>query len=341
VTADQEQATSFGNVATSYDRVRPAPPAAALDWLVPAGCGVAVDLAAGTGLFTRALLGRAARVVAVEPDQRMRDVLAERSPGVDVRTGWGEAIPLPDASADAVFVSTAWHWLDPARAVPEIARVLKPAGRLGVIWTSRDRAEDWVAELDLLRAPGAADAGTGAAEPRTAAQVRARLDRHHTVTLPSGAFRGLEAESFRFTRTISVDDVLEWLATSSGVITAAPAEQTAALARCRTALSARADGAGLLTMPMRSWCWRAQRLLPRWLPSRTGNDENESAVGWQVAVPPTISVWERSTGAHTATGRGIRHSRRITVPRTTRGCLPTGHPNRNRPDRAAGATASG
>ena len=59
-------------------------------------------------------------------------------------------------------------WLDPARAVPEIARVLKPGGRLGVIWTSRDRGEDWVAELDLVRAPGAYGAGTDSGEPRTA-----------------------------------------------------------------------------------------------------------------------------------------------------------------------------
>ena len=71
-----------------------------------------------------------------------------------------EAIPLPDASADVVFVSTAWHWLDPALAIPEIARVLRDGGRLGVIWTSRDRAEDWVAELDLLRLP-ACHARTG------------------------------------------------------------------------------------------------------------------------------------------------------------------------------------
>jgi SAM-dependent methyltransferase len=263
VTVNEEHALSFGNVAGSYDRVRPEPPRQALDWLVPAGCEVAVDLAAGTGLFTRALLGRAARVVAVEPDERMRGVLAQRSPGVDVRAGRGEAMPLPDASADAVFVSTAWHWLDPARAVPEIARVLKPGGRLGVIWTSRDRGEDWVAELDLLRPPGAYTGGTGSGGPRTAAEVRARLDRHHTVTLPAGsAFRDEEAASFYFTRTISVDDVLEWLATSSEVITAPAADRTAGLARCRTALAARADSAGILTMPMRSWCWRAQRWLP-------------------------------------------------------------------------------
>ena len=126
----------------------------------------------------------------------MREVLARRSPEVDVREGWGEAMPLPDASADAVFVSTAWHWLDPARAVPEIARVLRPGGRLGVIWTTRDRDQDWVAELDLLRLPGVSDEE---GEPRTVEEARAALDRHHTVTLPDGAeFADLETASFRF-----------------------------------------------------------------------------------------------------------------------------------------------
>ncbi len=183
VTFEEEKAISFGSVAETYDRVRPRPVQSALDWLVPDGCGVAVDLAAGTGLFTRELVGRSARVVAVEPDARMREVLARRSPQVDVREGWGEAMPLPDGSADAVFVSTAWHWLDPARAVPEIARVLRPGGRLGVIWTTRDRDHDWVAELDLLRLPGISDEE---GEPRTVEETRAALDRHHTVTLPDG-----------------------------------------------------------------------------------------------------------------------------------------------------------
>jgi SAM-dependent methyltransferase len=256
----EERATSFGNVAESYDRVRPAPPAEALDWLVPAPCEVAVDLAAGTGLFTRALLGRAAAVIAVEPDERMRAVLAQRSPRVRVIAGWGEAMPLPDASADALFVSTAWHWLDLARAVPEIARVLRPGGRLGVIWTSRDRTDDWVAELDLLRLPGISHPDDPD-RPRTAEQVRARLDREHTVVLPDGAeFENAASASFRFLRTMRVDDAVEWLATNSRFITASVADRAAGLARCRAALLGETGGAEVVQMPMRSWCWRADRL---------------------------------------------------------------------------------
>ena len=260
VTFEEKKATSFGGVAESYDRVRPGPAPAALDWLVPDGCEVAVDLAAGTGLFTRELLDRVARVVAGEPDPRMREVLAARSPELDVREGWGEAMPLPDASADAVFVSTAWHWLDPARAVPEIARVLRPGGRLGVIWTTRDRDQDWVAELDLLRLPGVddqADAG-----PRTVEEARAALDRHHTVTLPDGAqFAGLESASFRFSRTVSIDDALAWLASNSAFIAASAADRAAGLASCREALKRQAGDSSMIEMPMRSWCWRARRSL--------------------------------------------------------------------------------
>lgn len=248
----EERATSFGSVAGDYDRVRPGPAPAAVDWLLPAGCAVAVDLAAGTGLFARAIEDRVAEVIAVEPDGRMRDVLAERSPGMRVLAGRAEDIPLPDASVDAVFVSTAWHWFDPERAVPEIARVLRDGGRLGVLWTSRDREEDWVAELDVIRAPQ---------EPRTPDEVRERLSRHHTVTLPELAELGPgQASSFGFSRMITVEDTLDWLATASQVITADPADRAAGMARCRASLLAHSGGAETIEMPMRSWCWRADRL---------------------------------------------------------------------------------
>ena len=251
----EESATSFGSAAERYDRVRPGPAPAAVDWLLPAGCGVAVDLAAGTGLFTRALAGRAGQVIAVEPDERMRQVLSARSPGVRVLDGQAEDISLPDGCAGAVLVSHAWHWFDAERAVPEIARVLADGGRLGVLWTSRDRGHDWVAGLDVIRSPE---------QPRTRDQAMERLSRQHTVTLPEGApFRAAQTASFAFERVISVADTLDWLATASQVITADPAERAAGLARSRAALEARAfqsDGTDLVRMPMRSWCWRADRL---------------------------------------------------------------------------------
>lgn len=252
MSAGEQRATSFGSVADSYDKVRPGPAPAAVDWLLPPECSIAVDLAAGTGLFSRALEGRVPQVVAVEPDARMRDVLAARSTGTTVLAGQAEAIPLPDAYADAVFVSTAWHWFDPGLAAREIARVLKDGGRLGIVWTSRDREADWVAELDVLRAAG---------EPATVAQVRAELDRHHSVALPGdAAFGPARTASFGFTRTLTIEDTLDWLATSSGVITAGQADREAGRARSRAALTARSADGRMIEMPLRSWCWQADRL---------------------------------------------------------------------------------
>jgi ubiquinone/menaquinone biosynthesis C-methylase UbiE len=252
VAAGEARATSFGQVADDYDRVRPGPPDEALDWLVPQNCQTAVDIAAGTGLFTRALRRRVAHVIAVEPDERMRAVLAARSPGVRAVAGRGEALPVPDASADGVFVSSAWHWLDPGQAVPEIARVLRDGGRLGVIWTSRDRRVDWVAELDTLRRPQAV---------RSAEDARSQLRRRHEVTLPATApFENIVTASFAFVRAMTVDDAVDWLATYSGLITAPAGERAAGLARAREALLRRASADGVIEIPMQSACWRADRV---------------------------------------------------------------------------------
>ena len=239
-------------MADDYDRVRPGPPDEALDWLVPQNCQTAVDIAAGTGLFTRALRRRVADVIAVEPDERMRAVLAARSPGVRAVAGRGEALPVPAASADGVFVSSAWHWLDPGQAVPEIARVLRDGGRLGVIWTSRDRRVDWVAELDTLRRPQAV---------RSAEDARSQLRRRHEVTLPATApFENIVTASFAFVRAMTVDDAVDWLATYSGLITAPAGERAAGLARAREALLRRASADGVIEIPMQSACWRADRV---------------------------------------------------------------------------------
>jgi SAM-dependent methyltransferase len=188
----------------------------------------------------------------------MRDVLARRSPGIRVLAGTAEELPLPDCSADVVLVSTAWHWFDPERAAGEIARVLKDRGRLGIVWTSRDRQQDWVAQLDVLR-------DGRATEPQAIAEVRAQLDRHHQVALPAGApFGTPQVVSFGAVRTLSVDDTLDWLASSSEFITSQPEDRRARLVRLRASLIERSGGSGLVEMPFRSWCWRAARL-PRGL----------------------------------------------------------------------------
>src|SRR6516225_950725 len=129
VTDRQERAMSFGSIAEDYDGLRPQPPRQAVDWLVPPGCEVAVDVGAGTGLFTRTLVGRAAQVIAVEPDGRMRTVLTARSPRVRVAEGRGESRRVADAAADAGCGSSAWHWMDGERGGCEIGRVLRDGGR--------------------------------------------------------------------------------------------------------------------------------------------------------------------------------------------------------------------
>jgi SAM-dependent methyltransferase len=239
---------SFGTIAAEYDRLRSGPPEAAIDWLLPANPEVVVDLGAGTGLLSRALARQVPRVIAVEPDERMAAVLRARDPVIEV------AIPLPDASADGLFISSAWHWMDPERTVPEIARVLRDGGRFGVIWTSRDREVDWIRELNRLREP---DWATRTDEPDDRGAPRRR---HREVTLPPGSpFGPTQIAEFTFRRLMTVDDFVGSLGTYSGVITASQQDQAATLARVRAALEQRFPGADESDVPMRSLCWRTDR----------------------------------------------------------------------------------
>jgi ubiquinone/menaquinone biosynthesis C-methylase UbiE len=211
--------------------------------------GVAVDLAAGTGLFTRVLAARVPSVYAVEPDDRMRAVLESQSPEVTALKGTGEAIPLPDASADGLFVSSAWHWLDHDRALPEIARVLRDGGRLGVLWTSRDRDVEWVRDLD--RDPS--DTSWNASAERTH-----RAERASGLAAITG-FQDAEVASFSHATRMKMEDVVEMVSTYSVVITGPDEARTSLLDAVRGRLADRFPGAVEIELPIRSWCWRANR----------------------------------------------------------------------------------
>ena len=153
------RASSFGGAASLYERYRPGPPVEAVEWVLPERVGTVVDLGAGTGALTRLLVGRAEEVVAVEPDDRMRAVLAEAVPGARAVAGRGEAIPLPDASVDAVLASSSWHWMDTVPTLVEIARVLVPGGTVSAMWSGPDPESGLVAQAQALLAGG--DGGDG------------------------------------------------------------------------------------------------------------------------------------------------------------------------------------
>jgi SAM-dependent methyltransferase len=149
-------ARGFDSAADVYDRVRPGYTPEAVEWLVETlGLGragaVAVDLAAGTGKLT-APLSAHCRVAAVEPSPAMLALLRERAPSAEALEGTAEAIPLPDASADAVVVAQAFHWFAHEAALAEIHRALKPRGRLALVWNRRDLSAPAHAAIEDLLA---------------------------------------------------------------------------------------------------------------------------------------------------------------------------------------------
>ena len=138
-------ADRFASVADEYELGRPEYPpgvVGALTGELGLGPGATVlDLAAGTGKLSRALVGAGLDVIAVEPQQALRERLAASVGAERVRDGLAEAIPLPDDSVAAVTVADAIHWFDHAPALAEIARVLSEGGGLAVLTTVPDWSE--------------------------------------------------------------------------------------------------------------------------------------------------------------------------------------------------------
>lgn len=158
---DQQQALSYGARAELYERVRPSYPPRALSCLLaalpaaPGQCRV-VDVGAGTGKLTAVLVQAGFDLDAVEPDPGMRAVLTQRLPQVRAHAGRGEALPLGEASVDAVVYGNSWHWVDDAAGAQEAARVLRPGGVLAMLWNYENDEYDipWVSTLERLVGTG-------------------------------------------------------------------------------------------------------------------------------------------------------------------------------------------
>jgi SAM-dependent methyltransferase len=249
-------ASSFGAAATAYAAHRPDYAQAAVRWAVePAPGRRVLDLGAGTGKLTATLVAAGADVTAVEPDPAMLTELRRALPDVPALPGSAEAIPLPDASVDAVLAGNAMHWFDMAAAGPEIARVLVPGGILAGLWNVLDDRVDWVAGLARV-------GGSAAVGPRdTPTSWRAETANLH---LPRGGaparFGSPEQAGFPHGQRRTADSLVDTLATRAGVLVMPAPERAATLGRIRAFLAGRPEtAAGEFTLPMLTCVLRVRR----------------------------------------------------------------------------------
>jgi len=214
-----ERAGSFGTAAAQYERYRQGPPSAAVDWVLPGPVRTIVDLGAGTGGLTRLLVGRAEEVVAVEPDDRMREVLIESVSGVRAVAGRGDSIPLPDASVDAVLASSSWHWMDTVPTLLEVGRVLVPGGTLAAMWSGPDPETGLIAQArELLAGDGSTDI-----DDERRSELSASLGNQNALDprleIPAGVpFDQPEQTAFTWEVALNADELIGLLGTFSWVI---------------------------------------------------------------------------------------------------------------------------
>ena len=208
------ESRSFEQVADLYERARPEYPADAVGWLareldLRAGRTV-LDLGAGTGKLTRALVPTGVRVIAVEPGEEMLARLRQVVPEAEALVGAAEAIPLADASVDAVTMGQSFHWFRHGEAIPELHRVLRPGGGVGLIWNSRDHDHALQREIRDVIAPLVPPSR----EPHTTEQLE-----------QSPLFGPVRGASFPFADRLDADGVVERIQSISFVAAASAAEQ--------------------------------------------------------------------------------------------------------------------
>ncbi|MCR3747444.1 class I SAM-dependent methyltransferase [Lentzea californiensis] len=224
------RADSFGAQAEAYAEHRPDYPVAAIRWaLEPLGDRTerldVLDLAAGTGKLTAGLVAEGHCVTAVEPNEQMLSELVRRVHGVRALPGHAEHIPVPDQTLDAVFVGTAFHWFDQEKAMPEIARVLRPGGVVAALWNEPDTGVDWMAELERI-------SGTSVESQRDAP----------TSVRPHPLFGAIERRAFpHVQRRDSPEDLIATINTHSRMLVISDDERAAVNEKLLALLRARPE----------------------------------------------------------------------------------------------------
>lgn len=231
---DRTASEGFAAGAGPYARARPAYPSAAVDLLMnrlPVRARV-LDVGAGTGKLTAMLVASAGEVIALEPVAEMRARLAADLPTVRVAAGAAEATPFADAAFDAVFAAQAFHWFDGARSLAEIHRVLRPGGRLGLMWNVRDRSVRWVDEMSRI------------VDAHGDAICRHESEGWKGVFTEANGFTTLEREEFPNIQEVDAAQVLDRVASTSFIATLPDDERRTVLGRVRELLEDDPDTRG-------------------------------------------------------------------------------------------------
>ncbi len=257
-------ASSFDLRAAEYARLRPDYPAASVDAAVPEHGVRVLDLAAGTGKLTGALIGRGHRVLAVEPLPGMLAELHRRHPAADAVAGNAEQLPVAAGSVDAVTVAQAFHWFDQRRALDGMARVLRPGGTVALVWNHDDERDPMVADveaaLDRIGRPAGGSTGRGRSAGRTGTPGPANGEPprrppfvdHPDLTDP-------ELVEIAWRRPMSVDDFIALQHTYSYVIRASDGLRARLDVELRTIIRAHVGDAGSVTVPVTCQVWRSVR----------------------------------------------------------------------------------
>jgi SAM-dependent methyltransferase len=250
-------ASSFGAAAAAYAEHRPDYAQAAVRWGLEFAPGPRVlDLGAGTGKLTAVLVALGADVIAVEPDPAMLAELRQALPTVYALTGSAEAIPLPDASVDAVLAGHALHWFDMDVAGAEISRVLAPGGVLAGLWNVFDTRVGWVAELERVGGGAAIGARDTLSSWRTET-----ADLHLPNNGLAAHFGSPEQAEFPHGQSRTADSLVATFATKAGLLVIPKQEQEATLDRIRSFLASTPETAeGEFTLPMLTGVLRVGRL---------------------------------------------------------------------------------
>ncbi len=262
---------SFGPVADAYDRARPSYPEEAVRWLTGSDSSMILELGAGTGKLTEVLNKTGNQLLATDPLPEMLATLAKKVPVQHV-VATAEQIPLRSRSVDLVVSGQSFHWFDHAKALPEIARVLRPGGVLALVWNTYDTGIPWVRRFKGLVAPDLDD------------------DERAMPLKATPYFGFVEEKQFRFWQTHTAATLADLTRSVSHVATMSEPDQAGVLAKVDALYADYGRGHDGMQLPWVTRCYRSvvrHQELPPEPPPPTRRPVGESEEQSGPAAPRT------------------------------------------------------